>query len=210
MRQPDVPPADIVSGSNGYDSPAIGDSGAVAPAAADDAEAIEPVVEEASHAFSVLVDGVAIDSSFPFSTIRQARASLGLAQSGRKATCLQRLKKHLDSQQLVAQHSAEIQLRADDERVAASPVVPVEPSDEVRAQQKLTHQPDASWCEICVSNRGRQDSHMPRPVPASGSSVVSFDFGFLNRLDDEDPKLTALFICDQSTLFQHLPKEDVT
>ena len=63
---------------------------------------------------------------------------------------------------------AEIQLRADEECVVAAPVVPVEPSDEVRAQHNLTHQPYASWCEICVSNRGRQDSHMPRPVPSSG------------------------------------------
>ena len=115
-----------------------------------------------------------------------------------------RLKKHLDSQQLVAQHSAEIQLRADDVRAAASPVVPVEPSDEVRAQHNLTHQPYAPWCEICISNRGRQDSHMPRPVPSSGSSVISFDFGFLNRLDDEDPKLAALFICDQHTKLVHV------
>ena len=79
-----------------------------------------------------------------------------------------------------------------------------EPSDEVRAQHNLTHQPLALWCEVCVSNGGRQDSHMPRPTPSSGSSVVSFDFGFLNRLDDDDdPKLTALFVCDQHTKFVH-------
>ena len=150
-----------------------------------------------------MVDGVSLDSSFPLAVIRQACTSLGLARSGGKATCLQRLKKHLESQQLVAQHSAEIQLRADEERVAASPVVPVEPSDEVRAQHALTHQPFASWCEICVSNRGRQDSHMPHPVPSSGSSVLSFDFGFLTRLD-VDSKLTALFICDQFTKLVHV------
>ena len=203
MRQPDVPPADIVSGAGGYEAPSIGDSGAVAPAADGDTEADEPPVEEASDAFSVVVDGVALDSSFPLKTIRQARTSLGLARSGGKATSLRRLKKHLDSQ-LVAQHSAEIQLRADDERVASSPAVPVEPSDEVRAQRNLTHQPFASWCEVCVSTRGRQDSHMPRPVPSSGSSVVSFDFGFLKRLGDEDSKLTALFICDQHTKLVHV------
>ena len=129
---------------------------------------------------------------------------MGLTRSGGKATCLHRLKKHLDSQQLVAQHSAEIQVRADDERVASSPVVPVEPSDEVRAQRNLTHQPFAPWCEVCVSNRGRQDSHMPRPPPSSGSPVVSFDFGYLNRLDDDDPKLTALFVCDQHTKLVHV------
>ena len=48
MRQLDIPPADIVSGSNGYDAPAIGDSGAVSPAADGDTEAVEPVVEEAA------------------------------------------------------------------------------------------------------------------------------------------------------------------
>ena len=34
--------------------------------------------------------------------------------------------------------------------------------------------------------------------------MISFDFGFLNRLDDEDPKLTALFICDQHTKLVHV------
>ena len=203
-RQPDVPAAGNVSGSNGYDPPNVGDSGAPAPVASGDAEAIEVDAQEASDAFTVAVDGVSLDSSFPLAVIRQACTSLGLARSGGKATCLQRLKKHLESQQLVAQHSAEIQLRADEERVASSPVVPVEPSDEVRAQHALTHQPFASWCEVCVSNRGRQDSRMPRPVPSSGSSVLSFDFGFLNRLDDDDPKLTALFICDQFTKLVHV------
>ena len=48
----------------------------------------------------------------------------------------------------MARHSAEVQLRADEELVAASPVVPVEPFDEVRAQHNLTHQPYAPWCEI--------------------------------------------------------------
>ena len=201
-RHPDVPAAGNVSGSNGYDPP-VGDSGAPAPVASGDAEAIEVDAQEASDAFTVVVDGVSLDSSFPLAVIRQACTSLGLARSGGKATCLQRLKKHLESQQLVAQHSAEIQLGADEERVAASPVVPVEPSDEVRAQHALTHQPFASWCEICVSNRGRQDSHMPHPVPSSGSSVLLFDFGFLTRLD-VDSKLTALFICDQFTKLVHV------
>ena len=180
-RQPDVPAAGNVSGSNGYDPPNVGDSGAPAPVASGDAEAIEVDAQEASDAFTVVVDGVSLDSSFPLAVIRQACTSLGLAGSGGKATCLQ--KKHLESQQLVAQHSAEIQLRADEERVASSPVVPVEPSDEVRVQHALTHQPFASWCEICV---------------------LSFDFGFLNRLDDDDPKLTALFICDQFTKLVHV------
>ena len=168
VRQPDIPPAAIISGSSGYEAPNVGDSGAVAAAAAGDVEAVDMDVEQASATFSVVVDEVSLDSSFSLSTIRQACNSLGFARSCGKSACLQRLKKHLESQQLVAQHCAEIQLRADEECVAAAPVVPVEPSDEVRAQHNLTHQPYASWCEICVSNRGRQDSHMPRPVASSG------------------------------------------
>ena len=63
-----------------------------------------------------MVDGVALNSSFPLATIRDACTSLGLGRSGGKMKCLERLKKHLESQQLAAQHSAEIQLRKDDQR----------------------------------------------------------------------------------------------
>ena len=105
----------------------------------------------------------------------------------------------------MAQHSAEIQLRKDDERVAQSPPIPTEPSDEDRKRHMLTHQPYASWCEICVSNRGRQDGHRPLPEPSSGASVISFDFGFLSRLETEDdPKLIALYVCDQHTKLVHV------
>ena len=170
----------------------------VAPAAAGEAEALVDDRPELDEPFSVLVDGVALDSSFPLATIRDACTSLGLSRSGGKMKCLERLKKHLESQQLAAQHSAEIQLRKDDERVAQSPPIPVEPSDEDRKRHMLTHQPYAPWCEICVSNRGRQDGHRPHPEPSSGAPVVSFDFGFLSRLETEDdPKLVALYVCDQ-------------
>ena len=58
---------------------------------------------------------------------------------------------------------------------------------------------------VCVSNRGRQDSHVPHPEPSSGASIISFDFGYLNRLDDDgDPKLTALFVYDQHTKLVHV------
>ena len=145
----------------------------VAPAAAGEAEALVDDRPELDEPFSVLVDGVALDSSFPLATIRDACTSLGLGRSGGKMKRLERLKKHLESQQLAAQHSAEIQLRKDDERVAQSPPIPVEPSDEDRKRHMWTHPPYAPWCEICVSNRGRQDGRRPHPEPSSGASVVS-------------------------------------
>ena len=66
----------------------------------------------------------------------------------------------------------------------------------------LTHQPCARWCEFCVANRAREDVHQ-RTSPASGRSVISFDFGYVSRLEDEKDKLTALFIHDQHTRMMH-------
>ena len=214
-RQPWVPSlqplADLhdaprVADGEEYVAPNVGDVGMdVAPAAAGEAEALVDERPELDEPFSVLVDGVALDSSFPLATIRGACSSLGLGRSGGKMKCLERLKMHLESQQLVAQRSAEVQLRKDDERVAQSPPIPTEPSDEDRKRHMLTHQPYAPWCEVCVSNRGRQDGHRPHPEPSSGASVVSFDFGFLSRLETEDdPKLVALYVCDQHTKLVHV------
>ena len=97
------------------------------PAASGEAEALVEDRPELDEPFSVVVDGVALNSSFPLATIRDACTSLGLGRSGGKMKCLERLKKHLESQQLAAQHSAEIQLRKDDQRVAQAPPVPTEP-----------------------------------------------------------------------------------
>ena len=202
--QPSVPSDAAMIDSENYVAPQPGDGALNVPAAAGEAEELVEVRPEAGDAFSVIVDGVALDSSFPLATIRQACSALGLGRSGGKVKCLERIKKHLESQELAAQHHAEVQLRNEEERVAVSPPIPTEPSDEVRAHHNLTHQPYASWCEVCVSNRGRQDSHVPHPEPSSGASVVSFDFGFLNRLDDDDPKLTALFVHDQHTKLVHV------
>ena len=203
-RQPDVP-SGVAEGEE-YIARTLGDVAMdVAPAAAGEAEALVQDRPELDEPFSVVIDGVALDSSFPLATIRDACSSLGLGRSGGKMKCLESLKKHLEGQQLAAQHSAEIQLRKDDERVAQSPPIPVEPSDEERNRHNLIHQPFAQWCEICVSNRGRQDGHRPHPEPSSGASVVSFDFGFLSRFETEDDrKLIALYICDQHMKLVHV------
>ena len=213
--QPSVPSDAAMIEPENYVAPQHGDGASNVPAAAGEAEDHVEDRPEAGDAFSVIVDGVALDSSFPLGTIRQACSALGLGRSGGKVKCLERIKKHLESQELAAQHHAEVQLRNEGERVAVSPPVRTEPSDEVRAHRNLTHQPYAAWCEVCVSNRGRQDSHVPHPEPSSGASVISFDSGYLNRLDDDDddPKLTALFVCDQHTKLVHVvptpPKVDV-
>lgn len=97
-------------------------------AAAGEAETAEEDRPEAGDPFSVVVDGVALDSSFPLATMRQACSALGLGRSGGKVKCPERIKKHLERQELSAQNQAEVPLRKDDARVAVSPPVPTEPS----------------------------------------------------------------------------------
>ena len=202
--RPSVPADAAMIDPENYVAPQPGAGASNAPAAAGEAEVPVENRPEAGNAFSVVVDGVAVDSNCPLATIRQACSAHGLGRSGGKVKCLERIKKHLESQELAAQHHAEVQLRNEEERVAVSPPVPTGPSDEVRAHRNLTHQRYASWCEVCVSNRGRQDSDVPHPEPYSGASVISLDFGYLNRLDDDDPKLTAVFICDQHSKLVHV------
>ena len=56
----------------------------------------------------VLIDGVNLDSNSPINTLRGACRSLGLSQGGGKAKLLGRLWEHLQSQELIAAHSAAI------------------------------------------------------------------------------------------------------
>ena len=69
VRQPDVPSG--VADGEEYVAPKLGDVAMdVAPAAAGEAEALVDDRPELNEPFSVLVDGVAMDPSFPLATIR--------------------------------------------------------------------------------------------------------------------------------------------
>lgn len=57
------------------------------PAAAGEAEALGEDRPELDEPFSVLVDGVALNSSFPLATIRDACTSLGLGRRSGKMKC---------------------------------------------------------------------------------------------------------------------------
>lgn len=76
VMQADVPSG--VSGSEDQHAPAVGDVAMdVVPAAACEAEAlVEEDRPESDEPFSVIIDGVALNSSFPLSTIRDACAAL--------------------------------------------------------------------------------------------------------------------------------------
>ena len=187
-REPEIP------------APDVAEEHAV-PGAPDEAEQPEEDRPEPLSSHEVIVDGVTLNSNTTLKVIRTACESLGLAKSGSKAKCLARLHNFLSTQELVAQHAASTALKSETERTAVTLRVPEQPSEEERRQHALTHQPYRAWCEYCVANRARQDSHPPAHAKA-GSSIVSFDFGYVTRVCEQH-KLTCLFIHDQYTKMVH-------
>ena len=150
------------------------------PAAAEEAEL--PVAERPDVDYkSVMVDGVKLDSNTPLRTLRGACGSLGLSKTGGKATCLERLWKHLESQELIAAHSAHRDLRGDVSRPVHGQPVPAEPSDAEKAEHYLAHCPFAKWCELCVANRSQEDGHSEQHHTQTAHSCISFDFGYASR-----------------------------
>ena len=98
---------------------------------------------------------------------------------------------------LLAQQGATASLEDEISREPLAPAVPQVPTDEQRMKHYLTHQPYAPWCVFCISNRAREDVHQS-VTPSSAGSVVSFDFGYVSRLEDEKDKLTVLFAHDHT------------
>ena len=172
------------------------------PAAAEEAEL--PVAERVDVDYkSVMIEGVKMDSNTPLRTLRGACESLGLSKTGGKAVCLERLWKHLESQELIAAHAAHRDLRGDGERPVYGQPVPAEPSEAEKAAHYLTHYPFAKWCELCIANRSQQDGHSEQHHTETAHSCISFDFGYASRKDDDD-KLCALFIHDRNSGAMHV------
>eukprot|EP00435_Cladocopium_sp_Y103_P026439 s4053_g6.t1 len=106
---------------------------------------------------------------------------------------------HLRAQTLIAAHGATVKLRAESERTAAGQYKPEEPSMQEIEYHRLTHEPYKPWCSLCVPYRARQDPHPVSSPAGSGHSLVSMDFGFCSRMEDESDKQTCLFLHDRST-----------
>ena len=109
---------------------------------------------------------------------------------------------HIQAQELLAQQGATASLEDEISMEPLAPAVPQVPTDEQRMKHYLTHQPYAPWCEFCISNRAREDVHQS-VTPSSAGSVVSFEFGYVSRLEDEKDKLTVLFARDQHRKMMH-------
>ena len=100
-----------------------------------------------------------ININCPLRVIRTACSTLGLSVRGSKKINMQRLQNFVKTQELMAAHSVETQLRSESKREVRVQKRPVEPTKEQIEKRNLTHEPFEEWCELCVSFRSRQDKH---------------------------------------------------
>ena len=145
------------------------------PAAAEESE--QPVPERGAEVDNneVVIDGVKLDSNSPLKTLAAACESLGISRRGGKAKCLERLWDHFQTQELIAAHGAQHQLRGDLARPVHYQSVLVEPSEKRIANHNLVHQFFAAWCEVCIANKSQQEGHPARQgEPAGAHTCVSF------------------------------------
>ena len=112
---------------------------------------------------------------------------------------LKRMVDHLRAQSLIAAHGATVKLKAGSERLPVGQFKPDEPSQQEIENHCLTHEPFQSWCSLCVQYRARQDPHPASDHTSSGHSLLSVDFGFCSRMEDESDKQTCLFLHDRAT-----------
>ena len=162
----------------------------------------EPLEEDRIVPFeddTAVVDGITMSMECNLKTLQAGCTSLGLSGRGGKAKCLKRMVDHLRAQSLMAAHGATVRLRAESERLPVGQFRPDEPSQQEIENHCLTHEPFQSWCSLCVQYRGRQDPHPASDHTSSGHSLLSMDFGFCSRMEDESDKQTCLFLHDRST-----------
>ena len=162
---------------------------------------VEERVVEIPEEF-VMVDGVCISQDCTLRVIRAACENLGVSKKGSKKQCLSRLFTFITIQKLLASHSAEATIKNENQREPVVQKAPIMPTEAQIAKHKLTHEPYADWCEECVAHRARQDKHQRADHSHSSHSVVSFDFGFASRLEDES-KIAILCAHDRDTGLIH-------
>eukprot|EP00435_Cladocopium_sp_Y103_P070025 s313_g34.t1 len=150
------------------------------------------------------IDGVALTMDSTLRALRAGCEALGLSKRGSKELCMKRMLDHIQTQTLLAAHSAEMRLKADAEREVRGQKIPKVPTQAEVDNHNLTHEPFRDWCELCTMYRARQDKHVPSTHEHSGHSVISYDFGYCARMPGEDDKQTCLVLKDRDTQLVHV------
>ena len=93
------------------------------PAAQGEAEDPPAERDPEIDSFSVMVQGVTLDSTTPLRIIRAACKNLGLSSNGSKMKWLKRLHQHIQAQELLAQQGATASLEDEISREPLAPAV---------------------------------------------------------------------------------------
>ena len=176
-----------------------------APVDKEDGEPLaeDRVVPYTADEETVVVDGMTMTLGCTLKVLRAGCSALGLSTRGGKSKCLQRMVEHVKAQALLAAHGAEVHVKQDMEREPLAQSRPEEPSQQEVENHALTHEPFKSWCSLCTRYRSRQDPHPVSSHESVGHSVLSLDFGYCSRMEDESDKQTCLFMHDRATKFMH-------
>ena len=196
--------ADVAS--EGYEQSILADLPEEAPVDCDEGEPLaeDRVVLRGPDEATVYIDGVALTLDSTLRALRAGCESLGLSKRGSKQTCMKRMLDHVQTQTLLAAHSAEVRLKAEAEREVRGQKIPSVPTQVEIDNHNLTHEPFKEWCEVCTMYRARQDKHVASDHSHSGHSVLSYDFGYCSRMPGGADKLTCLVLKDRDTQLVHV------
>ncbi|CAE7249787.1 RE2 [Symbiodinium sp. CCMP2592] len=139
----------------------------------------------------IVVDDVELSLDSTLSVLRRACQSLGVGKSGSKAVVFRRLCNQLDRLKLIeASRAAEVP----NAPVPNVPSAPKEPTPEQRRAHEAVHAPYEPWCQHCVAFKARDDMHKPANADRK-FPVISFDYGFSGRSEEDGPHNKLAFLC---------------
>ena len=192
--------------SEGYEQSILADLPEEAPVDCDEGEPLaeDRVVLRGPDEATVYIDGVALTFDSTFRALRAGCESLGLSKRGSKQACMKRMLDHVQTQTLLAAHSAEVRLKSEAEREVRGQKIPSVPTQVEIDNHDLTHEPFKEWCEVCTMYRARQDKHVASDHSHSGHSVLSYDSGYCSRMPGGADKLTCLVLKDRDTQLVHV------
>ena len=133
--------ADVAS--EGYEQSILADLPEEAPVDCDEGEPLaeDRVVLRGPDEATVYIDGVALTLDSTLRALRAGCESLGFSKRGSKQTCMKRMLDHVQTQTLLAAHSAEVRLKAEAEREVRGQKIPSVPTQVEIDNHNLTHEP---------------------------------------------------------------------
>ena len=98
----------------------------------------------------------------------------------------------MKAQVLLAAYGAEVRLKQEMEREPLAQSRPEEPSQQEVDNHALAPEPFQSGCALCTRYRSQQDPHPVSSHESVGHSVLSLDFGYCCRMEDESDSCTTV------------------